>query len=172
LNGNYLIFIASFDQILKLISQFPHFIIYSQYYLTSMILPFKLFITLHFHNLSFLGFRINLILFINLQPNRILLFLLLPQFFSQNSQYFFQMIQLMITMLLLNIDLNYYFSSLIIHFLFKLRSRHIFSNFNQFILLYYDQKVFLLQYLSMTHFKYFLFFEVHTISPTKIITLQ
>ena len=172
MNGNYLIFISSFDQILKLISQFLHFIIYFQYYFTSMILPFKLFITLHSRNVFFLGFSINLTLFINLQPNQILHFLLLPQFFSQDSKYFVQMIQLMITMLLLNIVLNYYFSSLIIHFLFKLGSRHIFSNFNQFILLNYDQQVFLLQYLSMTHFKYFLFFEVHTISPTKIITLQ
>ena len=172
MNGNYLIIISSFDQILKLISRFLHFIIYFQYYFTWMILPFKLFITLHSHNLSSQGFNINLILLTNLQPNRILLFLLLPQFFFQDSKHFVQMIQFMITMLLLNIVLNYYFSSLIIHFLFKLRSRHIFSNFNQFILLYYYQQVFLLQYLSMMQFKYFLFFEVHTISPTKIITLQ
>jgi len=80
-----------------------------------MILPLKLFIALHFHNLISLDFDTDLILPINLQPSQILLSPQLLQFSFQDSKYFVHMIQFMITMLLLNIAIDYYFIFLLIH---------------------------------------------------------
>lgn len=112
---NYLILIASFDRIPKLIFQFLRLILYFHYCSPSMILPLKLFIALHFHNLTSLDFDTDLILPINLQPSQILLSPQLLLFSFQDSKYFVHMIQFMITMLLLNIANYYYFIFLLIH---------------------------------------------------------